>query len=259
MNLKWYAWYHRTGWNACTSNQSKLDTLSWFPEADVNALMKMALRKVAFLPFGFLIDQWRWRVFSGEITSANYNAKWWELRTKYQGIVPPVERSEEDFDPGAKYHIPGNTPYIRWEKDTRLSGLIFHLSDHSHWTQLPTFNRHTISLQGSSIFRKCLFGVGADSARSPVRHMRLTVIWWTFFLSGTSAASSCSSSSTRLRVKPRTSRAPFTSARSTSLKKLARKLGGSRSMKSRKQWYHIYPFHDSSSPFCRHIPCDFWS
>ena len=86
------------------------------PENDVNALMKMALRKVAFLPFGFLIDQWRWRVFSGEITSANYNAKWWELRTKYQGIVPPVERSEEDFDPGAKYHIPGNTPYIRYVK-----------------------------------------------------------------------------------------------------------------------------------------------
>ena len=75
--------------------------------------MKMALRKVAFLPFGFLIDQWRWSMFRGDVTDANYNAKWWELRTKYQGIKPPVPRSEKDFDPGAKYHIPANTPYIR--------------------------------------------------------------------------------------------------------------------------------------------------
>ena len=75
--------------------------------------MKMALSKVAFLPFGYLIDQWRWDVFKEKITPSNYNAKWWELRTKYQGIVPPVERSEDDFDPGAKYHIPANTPYIR--------------------------------------------------------------------------------------------------------------------------------------------------
>lgn len=73
----------------------------------------MALRKIAFLPFGFLIDQWRWKVFSGEITDKNYNAEWWKLRTKYQGIKPAVKRSEEDFDPGCKYHIPANTPYIR--------------------------------------------------------------------------------------------------------------------------------------------------
>ena len=76
--------------------------------------MKMALRKVAFLPFGFLIDQWRWKVFSGKITEENYNTAWWELRTKYQGMEPAVERTENDFDPGCKYHIPANTPYIRW-------------------------------------------------------------------------------------------------------------------------------------------------
>lgn len=86
-----------------------------FSESDINALMKMALRKIAFLPFGFLIDQWRWKVFSGKITDGNYNAEWWKLRTKYQGIKPAVERSEEDFDPGCKYHIPANTPYIRFE------------------------------------------------------------------------------------------------------------------------------------------------
>ena len=83
-------------------------------EALINQQMKMALEKIAFLPFGRLIDQWRWRVFSGEITPENYNSSWWELRRRYQGIAPPVQRSEADFDPGAKYHIPDNTPYTRY-------------------------------------------------------------------------------------------------------------------------------------------------
>ncbi|MEL6868516.1 MAG: M2 family metallopeptidase [Pseudomonadota bacterium] len=83
-------------------------------EALINAQMRMALDKLAFLPFGKLIDEWRWRVFSGEIAPENYNAAWWELRTRYQGIAPPVARSEADFDPGAKYHIPANTPYTRY-------------------------------------------------------------------------------------------------------------------------------------------------
>ncbi len=83
-------------------------------EAEINHLMKVALDKIAFLPFGKLIDQWRWKVFSGEVTPDNYNAAWWELRTKYQGVKAPVARSEADFDPGAKYHIPGNTPYTRY-------------------------------------------------------------------------------------------------------------------------------------------------
>ena len=76
--------------------------------------MQMALDGIAFLPFGKLIDEWRWKVFSGEITPDNYNQAWWDLRTRYQGIAPPVERSEADFDPGAKYHIPANTPYSRY-------------------------------------------------------------------------------------------------------------------------------------------------
>ncbi len=84
------------------------------PEALINAQMKLALDKIAFLPFGKLMDQWRWGVFSGEIAPQDYNAAWWDLRTRYQGIRPPVERSEADFDPGAKYHIPANTPYTRY-------------------------------------------------------------------------------------------------------------------------------------------------
>jgi peptidyl-dipeptidase A len=82
--------------------------------ADTMLLLQQALDKVAFLPFGLLIDQWRWKVFSGEVTPANYNAAWWELRNRYQGVSAPLPRSESDFDPGAKYHVPGNTPYTRY-------------------------------------------------------------------------------------------------------------------------------------------------
>ncbi len=81
---------------------------------DIGFLMKMALDKVAFLPFGLLVDQWRWKVFSGEITSDNYNQAWWSLREEYQGVRAPVHRNEGDFDPGAKYHVPKNTPYVRY-------------------------------------------------------------------------------------------------------------------------------------------------
>jgi peptidyl-dipeptidase A len=80
----------------------------------INVQMKRALGKVAFLPFGLLIDQWRWKVYSGEVTPANYNQAWWELRRKYQGVVPPVPRSEADFDAAAKYHVPANVPYTRY-------------------------------------------------------------------------------------------------------------------------------------------------
>jgi peptidyl-dipeptidase A len=81
---------------------------------DLGLLMHKALEKVAFLPFGLLIDQWRWGVFSGKIAPSDYNQAWWELRTKYQGVAPPVARTEKDFDPGAKYHVPGNVPYTRY-------------------------------------------------------------------------------------------------------------------------------------------------
>ncbi len=82
--------------------------------ADLGLLMNKALEKVAFLPFGLLVDQWRWKVFSGEIAPGDYNRAWWELRRKYQGVAPPVPRSEADFDPGAKYHVAANVPYTRY-------------------------------------------------------------------------------------------------------------------------------------------------
>ncbi len=82
--------------------------------ADIGLLLERSLDKVAFLPFGLLVDQWRWKVFSGEIKPADYNKSWWELRRKYQGVAPPVERGEADFDPGAKYHVDANVPYTRY-------------------------------------------------------------------------------------------------------------------------------------------------
>ncbi len=83
-------------------------------QAVINEQMRMALDKIAFLPFGRLMDAWRWDVFAGKINPETYNAGWWELRRRYQGIEPPVDRTEADFDAGAKYHIPSNTPYMRY-------------------------------------------------------------------------------------------------------------------------------------------------
>ncbi len=81
---------------------------------DLGILFRSALDKIAFLPFGLLIDKWRWQVFSGELTPETYNSGWWALREQYQGVKAPVERAATHFDPGAKYHVPNNTPYMRY-------------------------------------------------------------------------------------------------------------------------------------------------
>lgn len=81
---------------------------------DMGLLLERALEKVAFLPFGLLIDQWRWKVFSGQIKPEDYNKTWWELKLKYQGVAPPVTRTEQNFDPAAKYHVAANVPYSRY-------------------------------------------------------------------------------------------------------------------------------------------------
>ncbi|MEQ1946267.1 MAG: M2 family metallopeptidase [Bryobacteraceae bacterium] len=94
----------------------KIGLLDQAPDAskDIGLLLARALDKVAFLPFGLMIDQWRWKVFSGEITPEQYNKGWWDLRLKYQGVAPPVARTEMDFDPGAKYHVAADVPYTRY-------------------------------------------------------------------------------------------------------------------------------------------------
>jgi peptidyl-dipeptidase A len=83
-------------------------------EADTALLLNTALKKVAFLPFALTVDGWRWDVLSGATAPADYNDAWWARRLQLQGIVPPGERPADAFDPGAKYHIPGNTPYLRY-------------------------------------------------------------------------------------------------------------------------------------------------
>jgi peptidyl-dipeptidase A len=94
----------------------KLGLIDTVPPAsgDIDYLLQQALSKVAFLPFGLTIDKWRWEVFSGEVKPDQYNKAWWDLRLKYQGVAPPVARTEADFDPGAKYHVPANVPYMRY-------------------------------------------------------------------------------------------------------------------------------------------------
>jgi peptidyl-dipeptidase A len=80
----------------------------------LNQQMQRALEKVAFLPFGLVVDKWRWDVFSGKVAPEQYNEHWWKLREQYQGIKPAVPRAATDFDAGAKYHVPANVPYMRY-------------------------------------------------------------------------------------------------------------------------------------------------
>ena len=84
------------------------------PADELTPLMERALEKIAFLPFGILVDKWRWEVFSGRVAPASYNRRWWELRARYQGVAPTAERGEGEFDPGAKFHIAGGVPYARY-------------------------------------------------------------------------------------------------------------------------------------------------
>jgi len=83
-------------------------------KATINQQMHVALAKIAFLPFGLLVDKWRWDVFSGEVSPDKYNQHWWDLKKQYQGVAPPIERASTDFDPGAKFHVAANVPYMRY-------------------------------------------------------------------------------------------------------------------------------------------------
>jgi peptidyl-dipeptidase A len=91
-----------------------LDKVGVSDKAVIDRQMFVALEKIPFLPWGLLVDKWRWEVFAGQIKPDQYTARWWELREHYQGVVPPVARTADDFDPGAKYHVPANTPYLRY-------------------------------------------------------------------------------------------------------------------------------------------------
>jgi peptidyl-dipeptidase A len=105
------------GLNALTPDYLKrLGLIDTVPgaDADLPYLLKMALDKVAILPFALIVDKWRWGVFSGAITPEHYNDAWWDLVEKYQGLTPPEPRPANAFDPGAKFHVANNTPYTRY-------------------------------------------------------------------------------------------------------------------------------------------------
>ncbi|KAK4008522.1 hypothetical protein OUZ56_013657 [Daphnia magna] len=83
-------------------------------ETSINFLMAIALKKVASLPFAYIIDKYRWAIFDGSVDISRYNSHWWELRNKYQGVKPPIQRSEENFDPGTIYHVASHVDYSRY-------------------------------------------------------------------------------------------------------------------------------------------------
>ncbi|XP_068991118.1 angiotensin-converting enzyme-like [Neodiprion pinetum] len=91
-----------------------VDNADYQPMTDINYLYLIALQKIAFLPFAYCVDKWRWTVFTDEVTPEIYNSLWWKFRAEIQGIEPPINRDETDFDPGAKYHVAANVPYIRY-------------------------------------------------------------------------------------------------------------------------------------------------
>ena len=118
------------------------------PSADTGLLLKAALERLAFLPFGLLVDQWRWQVFAGQIRPANYNTTWWDLKRRYQGVAPPSPRGEEFFDPGAKYHVPANTPY------TGISSRrFFNSSSIARWRRCRAARRRSIAAQSTAARR----------------------------------------------------------------------------------------------------------
>ncbi len=138
-----------------------LDKVADNEKATINELMQDALGKVAFLPFGKLIDEWRWKVFSGEIKPDQYNTAWWNMRAKIQGVAPSTKRGEEFFDPGAKYHIPANVPYTRY-----FLAAVLQYQFHRSMCQLAgqTGPLHTCSIYGNKAAGaklKQMLGMGA--------------------------------------------------------------------------------------------------
>ncbi|XP_057374872.1 angiotensin-converting enzyme-like [Daphnia carinata] len=94
-------------------------------ELEIVNLLRQALVKIPILPYSLSLEKWRWAVMAGEIKPDQYNRVWWNMKLKYQGIVPPIPRSEKDFDPASKFHIVSNTPYIRYFLSSILQVQIF--------------------------------------------------------------------------------------------------------------------------------------
>ncbi len=134
------------------------------PRGLIDVQMKDALEKIAFLPFGLLVDRWRWDVFSGKTAPADYNASWWELRRRLQGVAPPLPRTEADFDPGAKMHVPFNVPYTRY-----FLARILQFQFHRAMCRIAGFQGplHACSIQGNAEVGRRLGAMLAMGASRP--------------------------------------------------------------------------------------------
>jgi peptidyl-dipeptidase A len=130
-----------------------LDAVVKNDKATINQQMHTALEKIAFLPFGLVVDRWRWDVFSGKVKPEQYNQHWWDLRQQYQGIAPGVARAATDFDPGAKYHVPANVPYTRY-----FLAAILQFQFHQALCKKTGFNGplHECSIYGNKVAGKAL-------------------------------------------------------------------------------------------------------
>ncbi|WP_262266434.1 M2 family metallopeptidase [Microvirga yunnanensis] len=134
------------------------------PDKDIGLLLRQALDKIAFLPFGLMVDRWRWGVFDGSIPASSYTKAWDDLRRQYQGVVPPTERTEAQFDPGAKYHIPATVPYARYFLAGILQFQLYKAAcDQSGWTG-PL---HRCSFYGNQAVGQRLNGMLSQGASKP--------------------------------------------------------------------------------------------
>ncbi|MFK3736778.1 M2 family metallopeptidase [Massilia sp. TN1-12] len=84
------------------------------PSQDIGPLLYTALQKVAFMPFAYMVDKWRWQVYGGQVKPADYDKAWWALKEQYQGVSRPAPLAADGFDAGAKFHVASDTPYARY-------------------------------------------------------------------------------------------------------------------------------------------------
>ncbi len=73
---------------------------------ETQTLLKEAMNYIVLMPFGAgVMTEFEHDLYAKNLPENQFNARWWELAKKYQGIVPPTERGEEYCDAASKTHI----------------------------------------------------------------------------------------------------------------------------------------------------------
>ncbi|KAG9486097.1 hypothetical protein GDO78_008918, partial [Eleutherodactylus coqui] len=83
-------------------------------ETKINFLLRQALTIVGTLPFTYMLELWRWRVFSGEIPKDKWMQTWWDMKREMVGVVEPVGHDESYCDPAALFHVANDYSFIRY-------------------------------------------------------------------------------------------------------------------------------------------------